>query len=181
MREKISGGHPWSFSAAWVHSTSGLHYWLFQELKSQTRLWSNNWENSKENPQTWGPEGPGTAQHWIMSTCLYIGSVFSLNSFFFIHAKLSAPPPMHLLSNYSNVCIKGIKMRCLQVPGWRAQNCWPDFSSCCCCYCCFPHQCSRCCRRTSSVSVAYLALVLPAQLQRKTTFVLQSWRAPVKY
>lgn len=101
--------------------------------------------------------------------------------FFFIHAKLSAPPPMHLLSNYSNVCIKGIKMRCLQVPGWRAQNCWPDFSSCCCCYCCFPHQCSRCCRRTSSVSVAYLALVLPAQLQRKTTFVLQSWRAPVKY
>lgn len=72
---------------------------------------------------------------------------------------------MHPLSNYPKVCIREIKLKCLQVPGWRAKSCWLDFSSCCCCCCWCPRQCSRCCHQTSSVSVAYSALVLPAQLQ----------------
>lgn len=102
-----------------------------------------------------------------MSTCLYIGSVFSLNSFGLIFMQSnSVPPPMYSLSNYPKVCIRGLKLRCLQVPGWRAKSCWLDFSSCCCCcwwWC--PRQCSRCCHQTSSVFVACLELVLLAQLQ----------------
>ncbi len=47
---------------------------------------------STKNPQTCGPKGPGTAQHWIMSTCLYVGSVFLIWGITWIQALVHPPP-----------------------------------------------------------------------------------------
>lgn len=50
-------------------------------------------------------------------------------------------------------------------PGWRAQNCWLDFSFyCCCCCCCCSLRNSLCCRQTFFVSFSCWGLVLLARL-----------------
>ncbi len=70
-------------------------------------------------------------------------------------------------------------MRCLQVPGWRAQNCWLDFSFyCCCCCCCCSLRNSLCCRQTFFVSFSCWGLVLLARLDKEQRDICETCVGP---
>lgn len=94
-----------------------------------------------------------------MSTCL---SKSGLSSY-----RYSLPPSSRHPPPAARALLQtDIKMRCLQVPGWRAQNRRLDFSFYCCCCCCWPLPNSWCCPLTFFVFFVCWGLVSQAQLER---------------
>lgn len=64
-------------------------------------------------------------------------------------------------------------------PGWRAQNCWLDFSFyCCCCCCCCSLRNSLCCRQTFFVSFSCWGLVLLARLDKEQRDICETCVGP---